>query len=57
MLRGRGFFQDERGSAGLEYALIVAMVSGLIIAAVNNVGATVVVKLAAAGLTSIAGVP
>ena len=57
MVRVRGFFQDGRGSVGLEYGMIVALVSGLVIISVNNVGPRVLIKLAATGLISLAGVP
>jgi len=37
--------------------MIVALVSGLVIISVNNVGPRVLIKLAATGLISLAGVP
>ena len=57
MVRVRGFFQDDRGSVSLEYGMIVALVSGLVIISVNYVGPRVLINQAATGLMSLAGVP
>ncbi|MGH6665250.1 MAG: Flp family type IVb pilin [Pseudolabrys sp.] len=53
----RSFLTDQKGNIAIEYAVIVAMVSGLVIATVNNVGAKLAFQLAAAGRMTIVGAP
>jgi pilus assembly protein Flp/PilA len=43
-----GFFRDDSGATAIEYGLIAAGIAVVIIAAVNSVGAALVVKFNAA---------
>jgi pilus assembly protein Flp/PilA len=43
-----GFFHDDSGATAIEYGLIAAGIAIVIIAAVNSVGAALVVKFNAA---------
>jgi Flp pilus assembly pilin Flp len=51
------FLKENTGTTAIEYALIFAGVSAIIIAALNRVGIAIVVKLLMTGLIFFEGAP
>ena len=55
MFRVSAFLRDNFGTTAIEYALIVAGISAMVVAISNTLGAAIVIKLFMTGLIFFAG--